>query len=89
MGVDIISQSLIIHPKKKNLPYQTLINYTLSTIPELRDNINRIATGRAGKGPARTRAGIKYPFLLSIDRDPESGNIPRNTRIGHDLEMDR
>jgi len=89
MGVDIISQSLIIHPKKKNLPYRTLINYTLSTIPELRNNRNRIAAGRAGKGPARTRAGIKHPLLHPVDRDPEFGNISRYAGIGHDLKRDR
>jgi hypothetical protein len=43
----------------------------------------------AGKGPARTRAGTRHPFLRPVDRDPESGNIPRNAGIGHDLEMDR
>jgi len=43
----------------------------------------------AGKGPARTRAGIKHPLLCPVDRDPEFGNISRNAGIGHDLEMDR
>jgi len=43
----------------------------------------------ADKGPARTRAGIKHPFLRPVDRDPESGNISRNAGSGHDLEMDR
>jgi len=71
------------------LLYHTLVHYALRTIPELRHHRNRIATGRAAKGPARTRAGIKYPFLLPVDREPESGNIPRDTGIGHNLEMDR
>ena len=43
----------------------------------------------AGKGPARTRAGIKHPLLLPVDRDPESGDISRDTGSGHNLELDR
>jgi len=71
------------------LHYRTLIHYTFRTISKLRDYRNRIATGRAGKSPARTRAGTKHPLLLPVDRNPEFSNIPRNTRIGHNLEMDR
>ena len=72
-----------------NSDYRPHIHYALSTIPELRHHRNRIATGRAGIDPARTRAGIKHPFLCPVDRDPEFGNIPGDTGIGHDLEMDR
>jgi hypothetical protein len=64
-------------------------SYTISPIPKLRHHRDRIAARRHGKCPARTRAGIKHPFLRPVDRDPEFGNISRNAGIGHDLEMDR
>ena len=66
-----------------------MVNNFLSTICELRMYRNRIGSGYAGIGPARTWAGIKHSFLRSVDRDPEFGNISRNAGIGHDLEMDR
>jgi len=74
--------------KKKNLQH-SFVNYTLRTIPELRHHRNHIGDGRTGNGPARTRAGIKHPFLLTVDRGREFGNISRNAGIGHNLEMDR
>jgi len=89
VGVDTISLSRVIHPKRKNLPYRTLVNNSLRPVSKLRHHRNRIATGRAGKGPARTRAGIKHPFLRPVDRDPEFSIIPRNAGSGHNLEMDR
>jgi len=73
----------------KNLPYQTLIHYALRTVCEPCHHRNRIGAGRAGKGPARTRAGTRHPFLRPVDRDPEFGNISRYAGIGHDLELDR
>ena len=66
-----------------------MVNNTLHPIPKLRHNCNSIGSGRGGKDPARTRAGIKQPILLPVDRDPEFGNIAWNAGSGHDLKMDR
>jgi hypothetical protein len=65
-----------MNSKKINLPYQTLANYFLRPISKPRHHRNRIAAGRAGKRPARTRAGIKHPFLCPVDRDLEFSNVP-------------
>ena len=58
-----------IKKKEKNIPCGILVHYALRTILKLRYHRNRIATSRANKRPARTRAGIKHPFLHSVDRN--------------------
>jgi hypothetical protein len=65
-----------------------LANNFLNSIFEIRNDRNRICAGRAGKGPVCTRADIKHPFLLAVDRDPDIGNIRQKSGIGHNLEMD-
>ena len=71
------------------LQYHALVNHALSPVSKLRNYAHRIGAGGAGKRPARTRAGIKYPFLRPVDRDPECGNVSGNAGICHDQKVDR